>query len=607
MTPQHDELAAAKAWWNAQIVAARNDVNRFVELAFRNDQDDLAPPFEQQWFHREWQSLWLHRPLTVIHGATGFGKTEQMLGHLLWRAGRKPTIRVGIVCKTVDKATERMLALKRKIERSPVVREVFPELQPGEPWNSEKLRLAGAGTDTTTNTFTPLGVDSDVVGARLDLIFFDDVTDDENSMTEAQRQKVITWADAAAQTRLTTDGQLHVLANAWHPADMPHVYAKRPGVDSRAYPAEAGDGRLLWPAFRPRAWLELKKRTMTPNAYARMFLCRARADGARTFRKEWFEAARRRGAGRMPVRSVPRYEPAPRTLAEVASGAFFARRHAMRVVVGVDLATGKKERKRKSDQTSLFDLGVWPNGDRQVLWVENGRWPGTVSLGRVREHEARYSPERFVVEDNGAQEFFLDFAQHFPDCTPRVEGFTTTGAKWDEALGIEAIGVELQAGRWIIPGPAEGESEEAYLARLGPEREPGESDADYLARREALNPEYREAYANICAWVQHLEDFSRGVHTPDDVMASYFAREGVMRMTAGVFQSLDLRGRSPHPASPEAEAERERHQLGNAANFNPPPAPAPPTTPLPALAMLPAGLAGAPRPDFVPGRWRLPP
>jgi hypothetical protein len=89
----------------------------------------------------------------------------------------------------------------------------------------------------------------------------------------------------------------------------------------------------------------------------------------------------------------------------------------------------------------------------------------------------------------------------------RIEPFTTTAAKWDPSIGIESIGIELQAGSWIIP------------------------EVD----RASLSPAELEADDNIRLWEKHLLDFSRTGHTPDDVMASWFAQRRASALDAGMF------------------------------------------------------------------------
>jgi hypothetical protein len=604
-----DELAQARAWWAEQIEAARRDVNAFCALAFRDDQTAGSPPFEQQWFHREWQRVWRERRFSVTLKATGFGGTDQMIGASLWELGHDPNVRVSIISKTITKAQDRLAKIKRNIERNPIVREVFPELLPGEKWNSEVLRVKGACLDTTTDSVSAFGVGADLLGTRIDLGFLDDVQDDESTRSADRRKGDLEWADKSIITRLTTRGRLHVIANAFHPEDIAHAWRQRPGFFSGEYPAERPDRPdrgLLWPSFRSAAWLDDIKGKMTPTAYAQMYLCQARHEETRIFQKWWFLRARKRGEGLPPVRSLPRYADetgVDGALAMLLPGRQMARAHALRVVTGWDLATGKKAERRKSDLTCVFDLGLHPNGDRQVLWIEAGRWPVAESLRRLREHEMRYAPERHEVEDNGAQTFVVQFAQWFRDCSPRVEGFTTNSAKWDEALGIEGIGVEMQAGRWIIPGPVqlEGDDEgtklhnaallESYLAGLGPDRHEGEDDSTFLARRAVANAEYREAYARIKAWEGKLLDFHRGVHTADEVMACYLAVTAANRLARGLFRPLQLYG-DPAPDGPVADAMRAELAMGLGRNFGPAPE-APPDpwsfVPLP----MPPGMAPA--------------
>lgn len=523
--------AVARAWWERKRAEAIQDPNAFIELCFRDDQTPGAPAFKQQWFHREWQEAWSTQTVAVIHGATGFGKTDNVLAHLIWRIGRKPNIRILIVGNSEGKAQELSAKIKRQIESNELVRAVFPELRPGAPWGVESFRVAGAGIDTTTNTVTIYGIDKPKAGPRADIILLDDVNDEENTRTEDRRNALIRMVDSVIQSRLTTDGQLFILANAWHPEDLAFTYSKRPRIWYRSYPAWSDTGELLWPSFRPRAWLEAKRDTMTPTEFARMFLCQPRDEATRIFQKEWFAAARARGAGLKPVRSIEHHLGRDGSLLSPSQVPFLSAvmRQEMRVIVGMDLATGKTQKRRKTDFTVFFTVGLHSNGDRQLLWVERGRWPAPVTLERMRDHESRYKPSRFTVEDNGAQVFLAQFAQLMVDLEAAIDCFNTGIAKWDVALGIEGIGVEMQAGRWIIPGPAEGESEDTYRARL--------------------TPEELEAYVNINQACAHLLDFSRIGHTPDDVMAWYFAKEGVLRAVHGVFSHL----RAAEMASPPPE------------------------------------------------------
>lgn len=560
---------------------AREDVNVFVELCARNDQDPCMPPFEQQWFHREWQEAWCTKRRVVFHGATGFGKTEQVIYHLLWRIGRQPTIRILLLGKQQENAKKLLRKIRRQIESNPMVQMVFPHLKPGAPWTDDRLRVDGAGLDTTTDTIETYGLDSSPQGARADIVLADDVVDFENSLTEYQRKKLIAFIDQAIRTRLTTTGQFFMLANAWHEEDVAFDYSRRSGVWYRAYPAVNDTGELLWPSFRSRAWLDEERSSMPLASFERMYLCRPRSDATRIFQSAWFVLSRQKGTSLRPVRSVRHAFDRQGNLLDLQNvhlmGALLARR--LRVVIGVDLATGKTEKKRKTDQTVFFVLGIHADGARQVLWIEKGRWSFDIALERLKLLNDRYQPDLFVVEDNGAQVALAQFARAGGLETPILD-FSTGAQKWHESLGIEGIGAEMRAGRWIFPSPAANDTEDAYRARLAPDE--------------------LEAYLAILDWQAHLLDFSRVGHTADDVMAGYFAKQGALALAGATFGHSHA-SEMPTPPAEHLDAQAMGSWATAMALFQPPP------SPLSAAEASPQAPALAPPPPPAPLAPSLPP
>lgn len=530
-------LRAIEAKWRELCERARADVNVFLEMCFCDDQTPGSPPFKQQPFHREWQAMWSER-ISVIHGPTGFGKTDQLIGRVLWELGRDPSLRVAIVRKSFDAAKEIVQKIKRQIEQNKILRAIFPHMRAGNPWSDEVLRLEGAGLDTTTNSVTPFGLDGPLLGKRVDLLVIDDANDPENTRTEESRKKGIKWADEVAQSRLTTHGRMIITANAWHREDIAHTYAKRRGVAYKKYQAEDPvTGELLWPSFRGREYLDALKNTMSPTAYARTMLCELGDDATRIFSAQVIARALLGGAGLKPVRAVQRTFDVAGEVVDydrIMWGTPGARDE-YDVLIGVDLATGETERRRKTDFTVLFDLGVHVDtGRRRVLWIEKGRYAGPHTVRRLGEHKTRYSPRRVLVESNAQQRFLLQFLAEVPGWDALVTPFHTDGSKWSESLGIEGIAGEMMAGRWQIPGPKYGTNLDDFVRALTkPSDRDKEIEALYLA---SLTADEREAYDAIREWVSHLFDFQRSGHTADDVMASWFARVGALKLAAGMFE-----------------------------------------------------------------------
>lgn len=507
----------------------RNDVNKFIETVFKNDQVDGSPPFEQQWFHREWQTAWLREKIVVIHGATGFGKTEQLLGHLLWRMGKKPNIRILIVGKTSSKAEELTGKLIRQIEHNKVLQWIFPELKPGAPWGTETARLATAGIDNTTNTLTVYGIATPKAGPRADIVVLDDVNDIENTRLAERREHVIATVDSVLRSRLTTNGQIFMLANAWHEKDLAFTYAKRRGVWYRAYPARYEDGTMLWPSFRPAAWLEAIEKNTHPLEFARMYLCKPYSESDSMFDVAWFNLCRVNGAGMRPLlsyRSAFRDDGTLRDLSKLGMVHQLVQER-LRIAVGVDLATGKN--KRTTDLASLFVAGVNEyHGQKHLLTIERGRWTGPTILGKLKELQERYSPEAFFVEDNGTQIFFHQFSELIsPDL--RIQPFATTSEKWSPVLGIPAMGIPLKAGRFTIPDPAPGwvciGGQWEHRSKNAPPR--GDPPSISLTKDEI------EALEAIQQWEQDMLEFSMSGHTSDLVMSGWFAERGLNKMLGG--------------------------------------------------------------------------
>lgn len=454
---------------------------------------------------------------TVTHN------TEQKIGNLLFRMGKKPTIRIGLFGKMEENAVRLNRKLRRQIEGNPIVRHIFPALRPGPVWNDSRLRLAEAGIDTTTDTCTALGMGGSPAGMRLDVVDADDIVDDENTRTAEQREQTIERLDTVIQSRLTTEGQLHITANAWDIEDAPHVYGNRPGIYHGVYPAISESGELLWPEFRTREWLEQKRQTMSEDRFAQMFLCKARDENSRIFKDEWFQRARAQGMGMKPLFRVEHAFDHDWSLLRPGDLPDVPRlvEQELRVFIGVDLATGDTERKRKTDLTVFYVIGVDIRGRRRVLWIEKGRWDGGESIRRYRLLRDRYRPVNTLVESNGTQKFFLSWLRE-SIANLRVEPFVTTGEKWEESTGIENVGIELSRGQWIIPNPIVG----------------------------SLTPQEQEAQDNIDEWEMHLKKFTRVGHTADDVMAMWFAQRGACRDAASIFQ-MQLPQAQPVSVLPE--------------------------------------------------------
>jgi hypothetical protein len=210
-------------------------------------------------------------------------------------------------------------------------------------------------------------------------------------------------------------------------------------------------------------------------------LCKARDDEQARFQREWIERCLTRGNG---LQSLDHLDLLP------AGGGVFT---------GVDLGVSQEP---GSDKTVLFTLLLHPNGDRQILSIESGRWTGPEIVRRIVSIHQRFHSIVYV-ENVASQDFILQFAREF-SAVP-VRPFTTGRNKAHAEFGVEGLAVEIQNGKWLIPNVG---------GRCHPE---------------------------VDAWINDLLYYDPREHTGDYLMAAWFAREGARRFDSSRKGGVGLR------------------------------------------------------------------
>lgn len=445
---------------------AKVDVNAFATAVMRDEGTGRA--LAQAPVHRSWHKLAEEYNRLLVWCAVEHGKTTQLsILRTLWLLGRNPSLRIGIVSNTSGQAAKVMDAIRRYIEVSQELHDIFPELRPsGDNWTTRSITVQRPyiAKDPSIQT---MGVHGNVLGSRLDYVIIDDLLDVENTRTQASRQDVFHWLQASVLSRLTAQARVMVVGTAFHPEDALHKLAALPGWKALRFPAVNNDGTPRWPERWPMERLEAKRLELGPLEYARQLLCIARSDEEARFKREWIDACLARGAGKSLAYG----------LAQLPQG--------VKTYTGVDLAVQQKD---SADKTCLFTIAVWPNGDREVLNVESGRWAGAEIVSRIIDTHRRFMSV-CVVENNAAQDFLLQWARG--QWAVPIYPFTTGRNKAHPEFGVESIAAEMAGSKWIIP---------------------------------SING--HPAHPELVEWVQQMLFYSPANHTGDTLMASWFAREG---------------------------------------------------------------------------------
>lgn len=461
------------------LKAAANDCAAFAAHVLRDEQNGKAIDLADM--HLEWHELIDCHDRILIWSHLEAGKTSQIsVARTLFELGRDPSKRIVILSKTQGLAVKVIRSIASYIERSSELREVFPHLYPSVPWTQTQLMVQ---RDTVSKDYSvsACGVGGAVVGSRIDILIVDDILDWSNTRTPAQRSELLRWFRSEFVGRLSDGGKIIVVGNAYHPEDFLHTLA-REGYTARTYPVEMPDGTPRFPRKWSKRRIAAKRIELGPIEAARQLDCVARKDADVRCKEAWIRRCLERGSGFSLVHNLSDAEIA-------ATGGV--------VYTGVDIGVGKNKQNAK---TVVFSFLVYPNGDRQVLAVEGGRWGAPEIVAKVIDHHGRYR-SIVMVESNGAQKFILDFAhlsgvqQSIATVGLAVLPFNTGGNKSHPVLGVESIFAEFAAGMWIIP------SEEVSPGRFVTSEE-------------------------ISFWLSDCENYDPARHTGDYLMACWIGREG---------------------------------------------------------------------------------
>ena len=474
---------------DASIELARQDFNEFAERVMKDE--TTGDPILQAWMHEDWSRKREQFDKALFISAVGLGKSKQFsVAYPVWLLGRKPRLRIAIVSKNSKIAKQLTNECAKLIEESADVREVFPNLKPGDIWN-EGERVIERPPGVRDPSIKPIGVNTDITGMRFDVVILDDVLDLENSRIQSRRDAVETWINSVLFSRLEPDRagrentKVFFVGNAWNKDDVYERFGKRKGWALFRYPvvankallkqcphvgrtkAEGGLGIKLgdtvWPQRYTQKYLDDLKASELPAEWNRARMCVADDDSDARFRPEWVQKCLDKGYKHelmvsYDIREFLRWdwEDIDHEL-ELhtdddwdAYTAYTNDDSDFWVVTGVDLSTGEGE-----DLTCLTTIAVSKENYRRFLLnVESGKWTLPEIEDMVKKTYARYGG-MFMVESVGMQKVVrqaLNFSTSIP-----IFQYNTSWTKADPRKGIEQIAREMRDGKWVFPArPVEG-------------------------------------------------------------------------------------------------------------------------------------------------------
>jgi hypothetical protein len=490
-----DKIRCYRILKEQRIERARVDPAFFVEYAIPHEK--TRRPVRNEQFHKDWHKFFSESRFGLIVASVEHGKTASIaIGRSLWELGKDPTLRMAIISAT-DKATVKVgRAIRRHIDRNPLVQEVFPGLRrsdlKGEPWTINDMVVAGSGGSAKDPSLQCRSVGAgDILGSRLDLAIIDDILSIRNTRTKIGRDNLEEWFEDTVITRIFDDidsgkwGRIFFIGNPWDSDDEIARLSSLPGWRTMTTPAvlnpdESPDRWVpTWPAAWTRERLLAKRDTMHPHTFARKYLCRVLDSSSRRFLRAWLDHALALGIGRSLLERQPHANGRP-----------------LRCFTGCDPGFGKKDADAKS---VLSTLAVDHQRRRILVNLRSGRWTGPELLRQAQEVTEAFDSELYV-EGNAAQRWLAEFGQ---EAGIMARAVNTGSEKWDDELGVEGLAVLMKNGFFVLPSGPDGHT---------------------------VDPEVSEL-------IREMYDFDPAAHSGDRLMATWVCDKAVREYLAPRFVS----------------------------------------------------------------------
>jgi len=282
------------------------------QTLFRHRHPDDTPPF-----HDELVALWhSSTPNVLVLAFRGGGKSTLAEEAIVLAVAEGVVRNVLIIGSSFDRAADRLRAIKHELETNELLIELYGDLR-GSIWGVERLVLAnGAAIQAFGRGQSLRGVKH--LDARPDLVFVDDVEEEEHVRTPEARQQTWDWFMRDLMPALDRNARIRIAATPLDRDSLPMRLKRQSGWTTRTYPIEhidaRGERRATWPARYPLDWIDTKRREFDEagmaHAFAQEYLCEPEDPASRVFTADIFRVVPR---VRVFERAFAFYDPARTT------------------------------------------------------------------------------------------------------------------------------------------------------------------------------------------------------------------------------------------------------------------------------------------------------
>ena len=405
--------------------------------------------------------------------------TEFSVNYPLWEIADDSNVRILLVSGVDSQSQSFLREIKGRIERDQSYVDFAGQLKPAVPekWTDKEIILKRTRTDIKDPTISTTSVEGTILSKRADIIICDDLLNFENTRTPEQRQKIKDWFNLVLLPVLEPKtGRLIVVGTIWQVGDLMEDLLKDPTFDFKKryqaiikepdrgseqeklwqqwcdlYVEERDDNRERAELFRNEHRADMDRnievlwperfsydelymlRYSDPYAFARAYQNDPASRPSQLIKREWIEAALKRGAN-LKLQDAPFMEYTELT------------------TEGVDLAISQENLSDDTAKVTLdklkFDWNGLTAGSYVLRQIKRGKMTGGETKEMIATDFYAIRPNGIRVESVAYQEYLV---RELNDGGIPVRGHRTGSEKWDSSVGVNTIGTLLEHGQLAIP------------------------------------------------------------------------------------------------------------------------------------------------------------
>lgn len=421
--------------------------------------------------HNSWHRFIDTNQSGLILACRDFGKTQHMVGRMLWEIGKNPNLRVKIVTETEDLAGKILGLMAKTIVNNERLKEVFPDLVPEGQWTKFALNIKRSEYHKDA-TLEGSGVMSGSTGGRADIIIFDDTCGMRNTLYLPRMREQVKESFYSNWLNIL-DGpkaRYYVIGTPWHVDDLISDLRYNDNIPKCKEMWVGDNFESPWPERFPDEYFRKRLQLLKPRHYNRAYRGLAISD-----EESWINT---QAVDNCIDKTVKVYD----ILSNKELPKF----------VGVDL--GHREGP-KACPSVVFTIARTPDGKRIPCDIKIMHESNSLEIARVIINVWKdIQPVQIYVENNNAQQYLIDTIQSLGPTGLAVKGYYTGVQKIDPRIGVPSLLAEIETGQWMIPLGAGGKHDETCKC-------------------------------TFCIWIDEIKNYPYG-HT-DTVMASWLAVENL--------------------------------------------------------------------------------